>query len=334
MGRLTTASYQTEECEIRATLLSDTFEDHSHSKPFYRSSQLVLQCPTCNAETFLGDQFCQECGSTQPAFQNESRVSPDAIKSFIASRKKILFAICALVLSVWLVIALLSAVTITDELDKTISQNRLNDAAGLAEKLFVSRFGSLSGRDAELYSEAFYRRAQVFANNRSFKPALGDLAKVLPSYSKSAEVAQLKASYQLLLSQGNIAVEPSAKTAKEMRSVFHLTKADAVSAPVVGKTPARVRTAPSSSAESIAADIAESPESQPVDLANSDKEEVNSEEVDMAAYNRHLAEYFSRTESKGSKGSTNSSNSSNTKSSSMKEPPSFSEWVQSGKTDF
>lgn len=315
-------------------MLSDTFEDDSHSKRLSRSSQLVLQCPACNAETFLGDQFCQECGSTQPAFQNESRVSPDAIKGFIASRKKVLIAICALVLSVWLVVSLLSAVTITDELDKTISQNRLNDAAGLAEKLFVSRFGSLSGRDAELYSEAFYRRAQVFAKNRNFKPALGDLTKVLPSYSKSAEVAQLKASYQLLLSQGNIAVEPNATTAKETRSVFHQTRSDAGSAQALGKSPARVQTAASTSANSAAADTAESPESQPVDLANSDKEEVNSEEVDMAAYNRHLAEYFSRTESKSSKGSTNSSNSSNSKGSLVKEPPSFSEWVQSGKTEF
>ncbi|MBA3993723.1 MAG: hypothetical protein C0469_09365 [Cyanobacteria bacterium DS2.3.42] len=325
MGRLTTASNQTEECEIRATLLSDTFEDESHSRPSSHSSQLVLQCPDCRAETFLGDQFCQECGSTQPAFvNNKAPISPAAVKTLLASRKKLLVASCALLFGVWSVTAIVFASNLPGELDRTISQNRLNDATALAERLFLSRFGALSGRDAESYSEAFYRRAQIFAKNRNFKLALGDLTKVLPSYSRSAEVAQLKASYQLFLSQGNLAVEPSPAATKEAPSVFHQTKSNDISVPAVGKTPARSRmqAVVSPTAKSEATDTAESTELQPVDVANSDKEEVNSEEVDMAAYNRHLAEYFSRTESKNSKGLP------------VKEPPSFSEWVQSGKAEF
>lgn len=331
MGRLTIASNQTEECEIRATLLRDTFEDESHSRLSSHSSQLVLHCPDCRAETFLGDQFCQECGSTQPAFENnKALISPDAVKTLLASRKKLLVASCALLFGVWSVTAIVFASNLPGELDRTISQNRLNDATALAERLFLSRFGALSGRDAESYSEAFYRRAQIFAKNRNFKLALGDLTKVLPSYSRSAEVAQLKASYQLFLSQGNLAVEPSLAATKEAPSVLPQTKTNDISAPAVsktlavGKTPARLlmQSVVSKTAKSEVADTAESTDLQQVDVANSDKEEVNSEEVDMAAYNRHLAEYFSRTESKNSKGSA------------VKEPPSFSEWVQSGKAEF
>ncbi len=336
-------------------MLSDTFEDDSHLQPSSRSSQLALQCPACNAETFLGDQFCQECGSTQPAFENKSRITFDAIKTFLTSKKKGLIAVCALLLGIWPVTAIVSAITLPDQLDKTISQNRLNDATGLAERLFVSRFGTLSGRDAELYSEAFYRRAQVFAKNRNFKLALVDLTKVLPSYSKSSEVSQLKASYLLFLSQGKSALEtatmqveskamtplapnttaplaPNTTALRETRSVSQQTNSANVSLQAATRMPANAQPQAlgTQTATSVAAGTAGTVESAdaPADVANLDKVEVNSEEADMAAYNRRLAEYFSHAESKNLKRSNKP------KGSSVKEPPSFSEWVQSGKAEF
>ncbi len=166
---------------------------------------------------FSAINYRQNAEVTQPAFENKSRISPDAIKTFLASQKKSLIAICALLVGIWSRLCnRVCHYTSLTSLDKTISQNRLNDATGLAERLFVSRFGTLSGRDAEMYSEAFYRRAQVFAKNRNFKLALGDLTRVLPSYSRSAEVSQLKASYLLFLSQGKAAVGTNATTPVEL----------------------------------------------------------------------------------------------------------------------
>lgn len=317
--KLTTAPSKNEECEIRATLLSDSFGSDVHLLPA-SGTQLVLHCPACNAETFLGDQFCQECGIIQPAFQDKPRFSSESVTGLIGFKRKHWIAISVCAVGLFAAAAVVSAINLPDQLEKTISANRLNEAADLAEKLYVSRFGALSGRDAEIYSQTFYKRAQVFAGNRNFKLALVDLSKVLPSFSRNAEVAQLKASYQLFLTQGNPDAEANANTVIEKRPALRQIKPNYVSQQSTSLVPAKSKAG--TSAKSADGAIATPSEVQPVDSGTTDKEEVNSEEADMAAYNRHLAEYFSHEDPKTSKGAI------------AKEPPSFSEWVQTGKAEF
>ncbi len=263
----------------------------------------------------------------QPAFESKPSFSPESVQQLVAFNRKHLIGLCASALALIVIAVVVSVMRLPDELDKTISANRLNDAAFLAERLFVSRFGALNGRDAESYSEAFYRRAKVFAKNRNFKLALVDLSKVLPSYSRKAEVAQLKASYQLFLTQGNSPSEKDTTVVIETRSTAPLAKAKDTGEQNIVRTPVASKTqaANSPSKTSDATIDAAAQETEAVDSKSNDKDEVNSEEADMAAYNRHLAEYFSHRESKGIKDS---------KGSTAKEPPSFSEWVQTGKAEF
>jgi hypothetical protein len=332
--KLAAASSETEQCEIRATLLSDSFGTDAFSTSSTTSSssslQLVLHCPTCDAETFLGDQFCQECGSIQPAFESKPSFSPESVKQLVAFNRKHVVGLCATALAMVVIAVVVSVIRLPEELDRTISANRLNDAADLAEKLFVSRFGALNGHDAESYSEAFYKRAQVFAKNRNFKLALVDLSKVLPSFSRTSEVAQLKASYQLFLTQGNPPHEANADAVIELRSPARPIKSKDAGESKISRTSGNSKTQAigSTDAESDATIDAAAAEAQTVDSTSIDKDEVNSEEADMAAYNRHLAEYFSHRESKDTKGTKDS------KVSTVKDPPSFSEWVQTGKADF
>ncbi len=266
----------------------------------------------------------------QPAFESKPSFSPESVKQLVDFNRKHLIGLCSTALALVVIAVVVSVIRLPDELDKAISANRLNDAADLAERLFVLRFGALNGRDAESYSEAFYKRAQVFAKNRNFKLALVDLLKVLPSFSRSAEAAQLKASYQLFLTQANPSSETNAASVIETQLAARPTKSKDVGEQNVSRAPVNIKTkaAGSTSIASDAAIDATEVEAQAADSANSEKDEVNSEEADMAAYNRHLAEYFSHRESNDTKGAIDS------QVLTVKDPPSFSEWVQAGKADF
>ena len=349
LARLTTETSQIkiDDCEVRATLLRESFEDEpecAHSS----GAELVLHCPSCDAETLLGDRFCQECGTVQPAFREKSDYLQEQLKHLVSSKTRIFsIVLLASVFSVFSILALLAVAKLPDELERSLSANQLNDAIALADKLMVSRFGSLNGRDAELYSAAFHRRALVFANNHNYKFAICDLSKVLPSYSKSKEVAQLSSQYGMILFQGNppkdtgsheSAVKPPINNdqsvdpveAPAVRSAKNLEASAINSSSIHSQGAATTRPVSESTAEKsppakalaqTESALSNKSQSSKDEAAKSDKEEVNSdsEERDMALYNRHLADYFSHRESKGSQ---------------TKDPPSFSEWVQSGKADF
>ncbi|MCC7530076.1 MAG: hypothetical protein IT342_16245 [Candidatus Melainabacteria bacterium] len=272
----------------------------------------------------------------QPAFESKPSFSPESVKHLVAFIREHLIGLCASALALLVIALVVSVVRLPNELDKTISANRLNDAADLAEKLFVSRFGALNGGDAESYSEAFYKRAQVFAKNGNFKRALVDLSKVLPSFSRSNEVAQLKASYKLSLTQANPPHDTNAAVGIETRSPARPTKSKDFNEQSMSRMPVHSKTTPegSTSIASDAAINAAEVEAQATDCASNDTDEVNSEEADMAAYNRHLAEYFSHRESNHIKDGKNSADSKDLKVLKVKDPPSFSEWVQTGKADF
>ncbi len=323
LGRLNTASYEIEECEIRATLLSDTFDGDAISMPSSHSSQLASSCPACTAETFLGDQFCQECGSTLTVFESQPRFTIDKVTGLLGSPKITLVALGVLLAVVFSGAAIMSAIAIPGDLDKAIAANRLNDATTLAERLYLARLGALEGREAEAYSEAYYKRGQIFAKNGNYANALDDLKKVLPTYSKSTVVAQTIFDYQLYLSQGNSRSQAGTTISNATHSVASQTKTKQVAIQNVSKMPAasNIKTPESRTQKVAAVSDVDSIEGQLLDSTNTDRDEVNLEEVDMAAYNSQLAEYFSRKE-KNSKGSQ------------TKDPPSFSEWVQSGKAQF
>ena len=344
LAPLTTDSNQVaaKDFEIRATLLSDSFEAIQNQDSSIVCSFLL--CSACGAETFSGDSFCQECGAAQPcleglytrAVETYRDCSDDSVDS-VADRlmqsvsnnpKLIAIVTVAAVIGVVGVIMLATFVRLPGELNNALKENQLNRATALAEKLMLSRFGTLSGHDAELYSIAFHKRAQVFAGNRNFKLAFADLVRVLPSYSQIGEVEQLKASYALFVSQAGEVAQNKIETAGQSE-----TKTASVETSLLKGNSGRSNTRAAgpnktgdinSSVKSIAAEPVAPIKS--VDAqepsTNSTKEEVNSdtEEADMAAYNRRLADYFSAPkEAKGT---------------SAKDPPSFSEWVQSGKADF
>lgn len=358
LTRLSTTSNRVEEFEIRATLLSDSLgvEEFSESA----SLQFMLRCPSCESETFVGDKFCQECGCVQPAFAEKSRLSSDAFLSVLSENRKNLYlwvGVCVGVLFVLITSVLY--LTVPGDLEKALSTNRLNDAAVIADRLLVSRLGVLQGRDAELYSDAFFRRAQVFAKNKNYKFAFVDLSKVQSSYSKHAEASQLRNLCTILVAQGNKSSLPPSSAASTAASANSQAASQSVriqpSAAKQSKmqdTQASVQQAKSSNSQALAqtrqsksldADLratgvspsslaAEKP--APSANTNSVKDEVDSEEADMAAYNRHLAEYFSRQGLKESKDSRDSKDSKASKAAGTKELPSFSEWVQSGKSEF
>jgi len=289
-----------------------------------------MHCPYCNAETFLGDCFCQECGAIQPAFVEKPPNFFKKAKQALCA-KPMLFAACiaaGLVLAFGIV-GLKLFFDLPGELRNALNQNRLNDATELAQKLMVSRFGYLDGADAELHNAAFHRRAKIFANNRNFKMALADLMQVRTAYSQFTEVEQLKSLYSGLLFQpapstlksggANVsvatpstdAVQNSDVPARRVASSAARQSEQALSrqaAEAAGSSELKH----SSSAES---EVTEEPST------SSSKEEVNSdtEEAEMAAYNRQLAEHFQSRESRGS---------------AAKEPPSFTEWIGSGKAAF
>jgi hypothetical protein len=343
LPRLSTTSNKVEDSEIRAILLSDSI--CSDEIPVPHSAQHIMHCPHCQSETFLGDKFCQECGGVQPAFEEQSRLSPEFFLPVLADNSKLLFVSIGVCLAVVLVVS--SSVLyfgVTADLEKALSANKLNDAVVIADRLNVSRFGSLSGLEAELFSDAFFRRAQVFAANKNYQFALADLIKVLPSYSKHAQAMQLRSICALFLAQKKsvttpMVVEsklPATKSEEQSRSVApqrikaiapignlqnnqaepHLNRAEAQS----NRAEAQLNRVEAKNTQSVLSKRANG-EAMAV-ATNSERDEVDSEEADMAAYNRHLADYFTRKESKSSKASATS------------EPPSFSEWVQSGKSEF
>jgi hypothetical protein len=344
LTRLSTTSNRVEEFEIRATLLSDSLgvEEFSESA----SSQFMLRCPSCESETFVGDKFCQECGCVQPAFAEKSRLSSEAFLSVLSENRKNLYlwvGVCVGVLFVLITSVLYLAVP--GDLEKALSTNKLNDAAIIADRLLVSRLGVLQGRDAELYSDAFFRRAQVFAKNKNYKFAFVDLSKVQSSYSKRAEASQLRNLCTILVAQGNNSTPQTSPRATSDAAAN--SQAAAQSVRIESSTAKQFKTQSNSQAmaqnrpsKSLDADLRAtgvSPSSLPAEKpapsanTNSVKDEVDSEEADMAAYNRHLAEYFSR---QGLKDSKDSRDSKASKAAGTKELPSFSEWVQSGKSEF
>ncbi len=284
-----------------------------NSSPSYSGADFVLHCPDCQAETFLGDMYCQECGSVQPAFAEKPHSSLHIFWGFLSRNYRVICVASGAVAAALLVLAgFVVFARIPADLQSALSENKLNDAVVLAEKLMVSRLGKLEGGDADLYSQAFFKRAQIFAGNGNYKKALLDLSKVLPAYSKMADVEQLRNVCVAGVTPAAGLIVPPAKTTQDnappAKEPARAAKAS------LGRN--REQTSKLSSSSLISKDQA------PVEESNLDKEEVDSEEADMAVYNRHLAEYFSRRESKSSKAS------------SVKEPPSFSEWVQSGKSEF
>lgn len=346
LARLTTDSNQVDakDFEIRATLLSDSFGAFAND---------TLRCSVCTEEIFAGDLFCQECGAAQtPANEKSARAadsapveySPvaDSNDSFadkfieiVSSKPKLIASVSAALIAGLIGFVMLATfISLPNELSNALKENQLNKATELAEKLMLSRFGTLSGNDAEIYSLAFHRRAQVFAGNRNFKMAFADLAKVLPSYSQIAQVEQLKPAYALLVCQPVPAqasvIDPDGQT--DARSSSNSITAAGTSR--ISALPSRASTDGASVKNAIGKNSTTSSHArasnvpQAEDTAehptNSSKEEVNSdtEEADMAAYNRRLAEYFSHAAPRDTNGSA------------AKDPPSFSEWVQSGKTDF
>lgn len=316
LARLSLTSNQVDEFEIRASVLNDTFESEDFSAS--RSAQYVLHCPNCQAETFLGDKFCQECGGLQPAFEEKPRFSADSLFQMAADKSKFLyFTVGVLSASLLVLTCAFLFARVPDDLQNALSENKLNDAVVVAEKLMVSRLGSLQEHDAEIYSDAFFRRAQVFADNKNYKLALIDLAKVLPDYSKQAQVAELRRSCVVRAWQAH---------AEETRGIGIAAKMQE-SKRVVSKFPARLKETSSKTQAAVhspkVSEQSEFDSSSNVSASPSEpSSELDSEEAEMAAYNRHLADYFSRRESKSSKVSA------------IKEPPSFSEWVQSGKSEF
>jgi hypothetical protein len=316
LARLSLTSNQVDEFEIRATVLNDTFE--SEDFPASRSAQFVLHCPNCHAETFLGDKFCQECGGLQPAFEEKPRFSSDSLFQMVAHKSKFLYFTVGVLSASFLVLACAFLFAkVPDDLQNALSENKLNDAVAVAEKLMVSRLGSLQGSDAEIYSDAFFRRAQVFADNKNYKLALIDLSKVLPTYSKQAQVAELRRSCVVRAWQVH---------AEEAKGIGFAPKMQE-SKRAVSRVPARAKET-NSKAQAAVPNPKKSTEIEFDSTSNvsaspsEPSSELDSEEAEMAAYNRHLADYFSRRESKSSKVSA------------IKEPPSFSEWVQSGKSEF
>lgn len=341
MSRLGTETNQIEidDCEIRASLISDyTFSPVSQS--------LMLRCPHCSADTYLGDQFCQECGVVQPAFEEETGFSPKKLgaklgESFVINKKK------TLLLSGFATALLLIATVCfgvskqADEVQTCITANRLNDAAAAAERMYVSHFGTLKGRDADLYSEVFHRRAQVYASNQNFKSAICDLAKILPGYSKAAEAAQLADTYRLAM-VGTLSPAVSVKAQNSQVSVqsdSNISSAIPQTNFALSGKSAEYRLQQKSVAQTVSVESSKtnpqlnaqklSTKSAEISVGSESEEGTSeAEEADMAAYNRHLAEYFTRRKSgDGADGQAQSRTT-------AKEPPSFNEWVQSGKSEF
>lgn len=298
-------------------MLNETFasEDLAASP----AAQFILHCPHCQSETLLGDKFCQDCGGLQPAF--EEKTSFASLVTMLQSNSKFLyFSVGVLSASLLVLTCFYFFAKVPGDLQNSLSANKLNEAVVIAEKLMVSRLGSLQGPDAELYSEAFFRRAQVFAVNKNYKLALLDLSRVLPSYSKRAEVAELRKTCGVLAWQGNSVAIENPKLQESKRSASKLA-----ARVKVASTTAQAPVPSPHSAVNEAKSLVQS-ESGPFASGGASPIEssceLDSEEAEMAAYNRYLADYFSRRESKSSKASA------------IKEPPSFSEWVQSGKSEF
>lgn len=354
LARLTTDSNQVDakDFEIRATLLSDSYGAFANQVSSTNADP-ALHCSACAAETFPGDRFCQECGAPQPSEVGKPAppavfVEPvdsvlDRFLHWVSNHPGlVLFAAAATVIGVVGLVMLTTFFSLPGDLNNALKANQLNSATDLAEKLKLSRFGALSGDDAELYSAAFHKRAQVFAGNRNFKMAFADLTKVMPSYSQFAQTQQLQSAYALLVSQ------PGAQPNTQPGQYLDSAQSDAIESGNGKTSPVKdiaAAAAPSSKAYSTAGAVNKNvpdkksdnsvalkaaPSQPPEDTqetsygTNSSKQEVNSdnEEADMAAYNRRLADYFSHHGSKDAGGS------------SAKDPPSFSEWVQSGKADF
>lgn len=336
LPRLSTTSHQVENSEIRAIMLSDSVCSDEISVA--HSAQHVMHCPHCQSETFLGDKFCQECGGVQPAFEEQSRLSPEFFLPVLANHSKLLFVSIGVCLAVVLVLS--SSVLyfgVTADLEKALSANKLNDAVVIADRLNVSRFGSLSGREAELFSDAFFRRAQVFAANKNYQFALADVIKVLPSYSKHAQAMQLRTICALSFAQRKSVTTPMvvksklSETKSEEPRLSIAAQRTNSTAPIgkmqnnrvetqLNRTEAQRNPIEVKNSQSI---LSKRTNGEALAVStNSQKDEVDSEEADMAVYNRHLADYFMRKESRSSKASATS------------EPPSFSEWVQSGKSEF
>jgi hypothetical protein len=359
LAPLTTDSNQVDakDFEIRATLLSDSFGAFAnHDSSVVDSASLL--CSACGAETLSGDSFCQECGAAQPSsegldsracvtYRNHS-IDPSNAPSNDSSRdffdsfadrliqsvsnnpKLIALVAVAVVIGVVGVTMLATFFRLPAELNSALKENQLNRAATLAEKLMLSRFGALSGDDAELYSTAFHKRAQVFAGNRNFKLAFADLVRVLPSYSRIGEVEQLKASYALFVSQSSEVAQSKIEAAGQDKGKTASVETSLPRGNSGRSNPRALEPTKTGDINSPVKSIAAKPlaATQSNDnqepSTNSTKEEVNSdtEEADMAAYNRRLADYFSQPAPEHTKGD------------SAKDPPSFSEWVQSGKADF
>lgn len=326
-GRTITLSTESSESnEIRASLLRVSEGTASPA-----NFEVRLRCPLCSEETFLGDRFCQECGSVQPAFADENYSIFGRAKEFLSNKKQLASAILTFSLLGGLVLyAIFTSLSLPGEVEKSLQENRLNDAVRLSEQLYVARFGSLSGKDAELYCTAFHRRAQIFAANNNAKGALVDLARVLPTYSQKADVDRLSQLYLAsIMSNKDIPhanVSPKAQPSGTTTDATIPSKpnlVDTSAAPSQMKSRKNLSDPVSAMKEhSSAQPAAGTPEASSGD--NSDDDDAR-EEKEMAHYNNMLAEYFSKKKQNDSV---------QTSSEKLKEPPSFNEWIQSGRSEF
>lgn len=316
----------TEADEIRASLLRVSPDSVSPS-----AFEVRLRCPFCAEETFLGDRFCQECGSIQPAFADNSVAFFDKAKELLATKKQLLCAISIVTMIGGLLFyAVFTSLSLPGELEQSLKANRLNESVRLSEQLLVARFGSLTGKDAELYCTSFHRRALVYGSNNNAKGALVDLARILPTYSQKAEVDRLTQFYtaSLLINQP---VAPNSSSLKKAESGIANDAAgqsklnaheSSISRQTVSQTQNSVRASLTSKDLSKTPTTSASAAAAAVDNGEDDDAK---EEKEMAHYNNMLAEYFS----KKKQGDTPPGN-----AETVKEPPSFNEWVQSGKAEF
>ncbi|MBC7997740.1 MAG: hypothetical protein IAF58_07345 [Leptolyngbya sp.] len=320
------SSKGSENNEIRASLLR--VSDGTASPTNF---EVRLRCPFCAEETFLGDRFCQECGSVQPAFADETLSIFEKAKEFLSTKKQLASAILALSIFGGLAFyGIFTSLSLPGEVEKSLQENRLNDAVRLSEQLYVARFGSLSGKDAELYSVAFHRRAQIFATNNNTKAALVDLARVLPAYSQKADVDRLSQSYfTSMMSNKDI---PGDKASSKVLSPG--TAADATlqgKQKLLDSSAAQSQTSSKKNLSNPVSAINEDSSAQAAagktDAAAGDTSDDDDarEEKEMAHYNNMLAEYFSKKKQNDSVQAS---------SEKLKEPPSFNEWIQSGRSEF
>lgn len=328
MAKLTEVSSptSTEANEIRASLLRASNDSISPS-----AFEVRLRCPFCAEETFLGDRFCQECGSIQPAFSDNSISIIDKAKELLATKKQ-LFGVISLatVIGGLLFYAVFTSLSLPGELEQSLKANRLNESVRLSEQLLVARFGNLSGKDAELYCTSFHRRAQVYGSNNNPKSALVDLARILPTYSQKAEVDRLTQFYtaSLLINQPEA---PNSSSLKKGESGIASDAAGQSKLNARESSTSRQNASPtqnSASASLTSKDLSKTPTTS-ASAANAavdnGEDDDAKEEKEMAHYNNMLAEYFS----KKKQGDAPSGN-----AETVKEPPSFNEWVQSGKAEF